>query len=439
MRPFYPSAPPHNQARRIAASRQMSQRRLAQQGTNDSPPWSSTVKLTVGLATVAVLAGLLIRFHTLIGPLLIALVLAYLLQPLASFLHQRLRMGWRLAVSLIYLVLLLILIGSLTLSGFALVDQVTRLVNFITQQVNRLPDLFDQWSAEPIRFLVFSIDLSQYNLESAAATILSTIQPLITQLGSLLTQLASSIASTVGWVFFALLISYFILAESGGMRSRLFKINLPGYNQEIARLGQQLSLIWNAFLRGQLAIVLITIIVYDVLLGGLGVSFFFGLAFLAGLARFVPYIGPAVAWAAYGLVAYFQGSTIFGLSPLIYVLLVVGLAWLTDVILDNFVVTRLMGDALEVHPAAIAIGSLVSAQLFGIIGVVLAAPVLATLKLFADYITYKLFDENPWEHIKPKPRKLRALPPFLLSLAKLWQRASRPLRAWLQRIRPSID
>ena len=247
MRPFYPSAPPHNQARRIAASRQMSQRRLAQQGTNDSPPWSSTVKLTVGLATVAVLAGLLIRFHTLVGPLLIALVLAYLLQPLASFLHQRLRMGWRLAVSLIYLILLLILIGSLTLSGFALVDQVTRLVNFITQQVNRLPDLFNQWSEKPIHFLIFSIDLSQYNLESAAATVLRNVQPLITQLGSLLTQLASSIASTIGWVFFALLISYFILAESGGMRSRLFKINLPGYNQEIARLGQQLSLIWNAF------------------------------------------------------------------------------------------------------------------------------------------------------------------------------------------------
>jgi predicted PurR-regulated permease PerM len=406
---------------------------------SDSPPWNNTVKLIIGLTIIAILAGLLIRFRSLIGPFLIALVLAYLLQPFASFLHQRLHLGWRMAVSLIYLILLLILIGSLTLSGFALVDQVTRLVNFITQQINQLPDLFNQWSAEPIHFLIFTIDLSQYNLESAATTILSTIQPLVTQLGSLLTQLASSIASTVGWAFFALLISYFILAESGGKRSRLFKINLPGYNQEITRIGQQLSLIWNAFLRGQLAIVLITVVVYDMLLGGLGVSFFFGLAFLAGLARFVPYVGPAIAWAAYGLVAYFQGSTIFGLSPLIYVILVVGLAWLTDVILDNFVVTRLMGDALEVHPAAIAIGSLVSAQLFGIIGVVLAAPVLATLKLLADYITYKLFDENPWDHIKPKQRKPRSLPPFLLSLGRFWQRSSRPFRAWLQRIRPSVD
>ncbi len=404
---------------------------------NTSPPWGSTIKLAVSLTAIAILAGLLIRFRTLVGPLLISLVLAYLLQPTASLLQKHLRLSWRLSVSLIYLVLLILLIGSLTISGFALVDQVTKLVNFITEQINRLPDLFEQWSAEPIRFLIFSIDLSQYNLESAASQALSTVQPLVSQLGSLLTQLASSIASALGWTFFALLISYFVLAESGGTRSRMFKINLPGYNQEFTRIGQQLSLIWNAFLRGQLAIVLITIVVYDILLGGLGVSFFFGLAFLAGLARFVPYIGPAIAWTAYGLVAYFQGSTIFGLSPILYVLLVVGLAWLTDVILDNFVVTRLMGDALQVHPAAIAIGSLVSAQLFGVIGVVLAAPVLATLKLFGDYITYKLFDENPWDFIKPQSRKARPMPPFLISLWRIWQRATRPLRVWLQNVRPS--
>ena len=117
------------------------------------------------------------------------------------------------------------------------------------------------------------------------------------------------------------------------------------------------------------------------------------------MARFVPYAGPVVAWTSYGLVSLFQGTTIFGLESFPYALLVVGLAWITDVILDNFVVPRLMGDALKVHPAAVMVAVIISASLFGIIGVLLAAPVLATTKLIGQYIFNKMFDFDPWDKI----------------------------------------
>ncbi len=141
------------------------------------------------------------------------------------------------------------------------------------------------------------------------------------------------------------------------------------------------------------------VFVYSILFGALGVSYFFGLAIIAGLARFLPYIGPFIAWTTYGLVAYFQGTTIFGFSPLGYAVLVIGTAWLTDVIIDNFVSTRVMADALAVHPAAILVAALVGANLMGITGMILAAPVLATIQLFFRYIIRKLIDSNPWEGI----------------------------------------
>jgi H+/gluconate symporter-like permease len=58
-----------------------------------------------------------------------------------------------------------------------------------------------------------------------------------------------------------------------------------------------------------------------------------------------------------------------------------------------------MADALEVHPAAILVAALIGANLIGITGMILAAPVLATLQVLFRYMLSKLFDRNPWEGI----------------------------------------
>jgi predicted PurR-regulated permease PerM len=200
-----------------------------------------------------------------------------------------------------------------------------------------------------------------------------------------------------------MLMAYFILAETGGVPEQIFYVNVPGYSGDIKKLGISLGRVWNAFLRGQLLIIGLVIIVYTVLFGALGVRYFFGLAIIAGLARFLPYIGPFIAWSAYALVAYFQGTTLFGFSSLGYAVFIVGIAWLTDLIIDNFVATRVMANVLKVHPAAILIAALIGASVLGITGVVLAAPVLATVELVIRYVLRKMFDLDPWEGIDISP------------------------------------
>ncbi len=362
-----------------------------------SPRWGSTTKIVVGLALVAVLGALVVGFRNIIGPLILAFVIAYLLYPLADWLHLKLKMGWRLAVNLIYLLVVLIILGLLTWGGFLLVEQVGALIKFLEKQVANLPQLIENLSNSVLQIGPFTWDLENLEIENLANQVLSTVQPLFGQVGGLFGTFASSAAVFIGWTLFILLISYFILIETEGVPQQLFRMRIPGYQQDINRLGQELAQIWNAFLRGQLIIFFITVALYTAMFGALGVSFFYGLALVAGMARFVPYVGPAVAWAAYGLVAFFQGHTIFGLEPLPYALIVVGIAWVTDLLMDNFFVPRFMGDALRVHPAAVMVAALVGASLLGVIGVVLAAPVLATAKLFLDYVFRKLMDVDPWE------------------------------------------
>jgi predicted PurR-regulated permease PerM len=395
-----------------------------------SPRWSASTKLVVGLSLVALFAFLLFRFLNIVGPLILAFILAYLFYPAADWTTRRLKIPWRLTVSLLYLLLLLLVLGSMTYGGFTVVDQVQNLIGFLTNAVEDLPEFLAEITSQAIQIGPFVLDLSQLDVNDLTNRVLGVVQPLLTRAGSSVVSVASGAATLLGWIFFILLVSYFILVESGGFR--LFSLSIPGYAEDMRRLGAQLSRIWNAFLRGQITIVLMTVGFYTVMLGALGMDFYFGLALLAGVARFVPYVGPFVTWTTYGLVAFFQGSTLFGISPLGYVGLVVGLAWLVDVVLDNYVTPRLMSNALRVHPAAVMVSALVAFNLLGVIGVVLAAPVLATVKLILDYLFAKLFDRDPWEGMATIAPPV----PFPISRSQLSERFH-AVREKLTRRRPT--
>ena len=180
--------------------------------------------------------------------------------------------------------------------------------------------------------------------------------------------LATATASTIGWGFFVLVISYFVLADAGKVPSALDYINIPGYSYDIQRMSTALGRIWNAFLRGQLTIVIMVILSYTILLSILGVRYAFAIAILAGLARFVPYVGPLITYIVMGLVTLFPRGELFQPgTDLLHYCLSIGLSMLMDQIYDNLVSPRIMGKSLGVHPAAVLVVAIIAANLIGII------------------------------------------------------------------------
>ncbi len=370
-----------------------------------SPRWSNTTKLIVGLSFLAIIGYLFNRFQTLLAPLLITFILTYLMYPPSNWLMRKLKMNWRLSVTLCFLVLLLIILGLLTWGGLAIVDQGQSLIVFLEKAIVDLPASIQNFLNTPLSIGPFKFELYRVNLEAISSQITSAVQPALGNLGNILGQIASGTATTIGWMLFVMMMAYFILAETGGEPGRIFHFEVPGYQEDFEKIGILLSKVWNAFLRGQFLIIVFVIFVYSILFGAVGLRYFFGLAIIAGLTRFLPYIGPLIAWTTYGLVAFFQGTTLFGMSPLTYAIFIMGLAWLTDVFIDNFVSTRVMADALSVHPAAILVAALIGANLLGVAGMILAAPVLATIQLFFRYVLRKLFDKDPWEGVDFEPHK----------------------------------
>ncbi len=405
---------------------------MAQVYPTGSPKWSSTTKLVVGLSFVLITAWLISRFKGFLGPLLLAFILTYLSYPVAGYIRNKLKLSWRLSVTIFYILLVVFFLGILTVGGVVLLEQGQSLLNLVQQALFvALPDLVSHLSTQVIHLGHLEFDLSKLDLTSINNEILSYIQPAIGQMGTLLGKIASSAASFLSWVSFIVLISYFMTAESGGMRNGLINLEIPGYSGDLKKISFHLDRIWNVFLRGQFILFLLSAFIFTVILAILGVHYAWGLGLICGLARFLPYIGPFIAWSAMGLVAYFQGSTIFGLSALGYVVLVVGLAMLIDSIFDNFVAPNFFGSTLQVHPAAVLVTALVAANLIGLIGVLLAAPVLATLQLVLRYTLRKMVDLDPWgEEAATAPPHIRPVIPKPISrlLVYLAQNIKRPLK-----------
>ena len=315
-----------------------------------SPRWGTMTKFIVALVFVVIMAVLVTYFRNILGPLLLAFILSYLIQPVAEVMNRKLRISWRVSVSILYLLLLVVLLGIIVAMGITLITQAQSLVTFLQNAVQALPDLLESWSQKTFTFGPFQFGFQYLSLSNLTDQLIGMIQPLFSQAGTIIGNLASGAASTIGWIFFILLISYFILAESRGMGITLSGIEIPGHQSDLQRLQNELGRIWNAFLRGQLIIMAITIVIYTLLLLILGTHYYFALAIVAGLAIFIPYIGPFIAWSTYFLVALFQGGNIWGLDPFYYALLVVGVALLTDSIMNNLVIPRIISDALNVHP-----------------------------------------------------------------------------------------
>lgn len=393
-----------------------------------SPRWSNTTKLIAGFTMVAIVAAILVRFSSFIGPLLLAFILTYLLHPLVKRLSAAIQVSWRAAVNLIFAAFLVIIILLSTVAGFAIVEQLGNVVRALQTFLSDLPNLAQDLSTQVFTVGPFEVDfaslesllVNEFGMDFTAISqqLLSIVQPALGQAGSLITALATSTVTTLGWFLFIFIISYLTLTEMGGAPDFFRNAELPGHDADIRRMGRELGRTWNSFLRGQLLLVSLIILSSFILMSLLGVHYALALALITGLAKFVPYIGSLAMYITTFLVALFQGGNYLGIQPdMTYAIVVVIAAVLLDQTFDNIVTPRIYGRALGVHPAAVLVTALIAANLLGVVGLLLAAPVLASLQLFSTYALRKMLDLDPWPEVEkmkepelvPAARKLRGL------------------------------
>jgi predicted PurR-regulated permease PerM len=400
--------------------------------TEKTSEWNWTTKLVVGMALVAIFLLLLVRFQSFLGPLITAILLAYLINPLATFATKKIKIPWRLSVTIIYLLLVLVILGLMTWGGFALVEQIQNLIRFIERNIFELPELVAEITEQTYEIGPFTFSPTGINWDEITNEIVRAIQPAIGQVGSLVGSIAAGAVSIITWTVLIVLISYFLLAESEGLPNQFFNINDSAINYDIQRIGKELDRIWAAFIRGELVVVLIAYVIYIIMLGIMGVQFYAGLAAIAAFGQLIPYVGAWATWISFGLVALFQTRIPFDLSSGLYMVIVLAVSMVINWLIDQIIRTKVMASGLKVHPSLVLIGAIIGVQLFGFIGIVIAAPIMASFKLFLTYLIRKLSDQDPFEHLETEEPIVKSK--WLLWLEKLWKNISQWIVAQWNRL-----
>jgi predicted PurR-regulated permease PerM len=332
--------------------------------------WVPAVVLTVLLLQVLYVAG-----RVAIVPVLASFALAYLLNPLVERFETR---GLSRTVASIVALLIVGLTGFVVLVfvipdlwGQVVVAVQGLMSHFTEQNAVRHRATLQRYS--PFLDRVIGERLEQLLRDPASVTGI----PAEWVAGGLSGFLATAVASLD-----LLLVPFFvfyILAGFSGWRSTLEDLIPPRFRDPFTRLFDEVGRILASYVRGQLFIAAIMAILYAIGFAVLRAPAWAGLAALAGFLSVIPYVGPLFGFVLAAAFVLAQGGGLWKLVGLAGVFVAVQSA-------EGYYLTpRILGSRLSLHPMAVFLGLLIGGKLFGLLGVILAVPTIAVVKVFVAF------------------------------------------------------
>jgi predicted PurR-regulated permease PerM len=391
--------------------------------------WSRPTKYVVGVGLV--LAGIFVLFisSSVIPLLVVAGLLAFTVRPVISLLHRRLRLPLGMAVGLTYLAVLLLLPVAL-LVALTAIGQALRFVFGIDYEaaVGGLVTTVEGWM-ESLKAWVIPIGPLDAYVDGIADAVLAAIrgmgqtaQPqipslpdLAAQLGSALTVTFGAVAGLVGNIFssailliFVFLAAIYFTTSAARYRDAMVAALPSAYQPEVVELLRRIGHVWVAFFRGQVTLMLIIGVIVWIGLTLLGVPGALSLAIIAGLLEVVPNLGPVVATIPAVVVALLQGSSYLPVNNLVLALIVVIFYIVVQQLENSIIVPRVLGEAVELPALVVMSGVLVGGSVAGILGALLATPVIATGREVLFYLYRKLLGTPPFPSPEPRPAEPKA-------------------------------
>jgi predicted PurR-regulated permease PerM len=352
--------------------------------------WDTATKRIVAVIGLLLLALVIYEFRSLLRPLVIAGLLAFILNPVIDFLEGRLGMHRGLASGLLFLLLVIVMLGILAAPVTA-VPSIRRAIISAQLDLKQIIDDITTFFGREIEIAGYEFDLSLVAQELSAA-----LRRLVETLAQGTLDVVLSIASGAFWVMFILIVAFYLVKDAHRIAEQVVELAPPGYQGDAIRLRQEIVQVWNAFLRGQLLLGSVVALATAIIDTGIGLPYAWALGLFAGVMELVPNIGPIIAAVPAVLLALIQGSAFIPLGNFWFAVLVAGTYLVIQLVENNLLVPRILGRTLDLHPLAVLIAVLAGGQLAGILGVLLASPTLATLRVLGRYVLYRLYDRDPF-------------------------------------------
>lgn len=320
---------------------------------------------------------------SIVAPLFIGLVIAWLFNPLVNKLQKK---GIKriFGASIVYLIFigLIVLIVSLIIPMIS--DQLNEFIKMI-------PSVFDSvknWISGFLNQLGTNGRIDSVALQN---DIFSRIEVLATNLTeglpSASISLIKSLFSGVTTFAVGLIIGFFLLVSFDSVNNLL--AFLPNrFKKDTKALGDEIDGSLRKFVQGTLILSSLVFVVSSIgfWVSGLKSPLLFGL--FCGITNVIPYVGPYIGGIPAVIVGLSQGPLV-GIGVFVVIVIV-------QFIEGNLLQPIVMSKTMKLHPVTIMLGLLVCGHFWGIIGMIVATPIVATIKIIWNYFDkkYKIIAKN---------------------------------------------
>lgn len=319
----------------------------------------------------------IINILKVLTPLFIGIVVAWLFDPFVSWLQKK---GVKRILGAIIIYALLILIIFIVVSALipVLSDQINdfaKMIPNVLDSINGFIDgIFDKIG-----------DVGTFDVEASKTEIFNKINEvgsnLTRSLPSYTVSFLKAFFSGLGTFVIGLIIGFYLLVSFDNADDIVIGFVPKKIRESVKLLMDKINNSLRKYVEGtlMLAFLVFTLSSLGFFISGLKAPLLFGL--FCGLTDVIPYLGPYIGGIP-AVVVGFSQSTVVGIITLVAIFII-------QFIEGNFLQPLIMSKQLKLHPVTIMLGLLIFGYLFGVIGMVLATPIMATLKILFTY-----FDER---------------------------------------------
>lgn len=300
-------------------------------------------------------------------PFVIALVISYILNPVVAMLHKR-KMPRTVAVLLIYVVFSVLI----TVVLLNLVPMFVKQTKELKEHYPRMFIQAQQWTEElkDNRFLPPSIRDGMKRSFQKAEQVISTA----------IANALNGIGETINMIFIAFIIpflTFYMMKDFQLIEKAALAIVPPKHRGRTVELLEQIDRTLGNYIRGQLLVCVITGSLAYLGYWLIGLPYPLLLASLVAVFNIIPFIGPFFG----AIPAVLMASTV----SLKMVLIVICVNIIVQLLENNVVSPQVVGRTLQLHPLFVIFALLVGGELAGIVGLILAVPVFAVIKVIAQH------------------------------------------------------
>ncbi|MBE6157137.1 MAG: AI-2E family transporter [Firmicutes bacterium] len=320
--------------------------------------------------------GIVFEFIKVISPFFIGFVVAWLLRPLVLKLNEKIHNN-TLSSIIVFAAFVLILLILLYTFIPTVYTEVNELVGLLPGFVERITDNINE--------LFAGLADNGLNLGDFKDKLLLNITSLSTDIAkglpSTIINMVVSLFSGIGTFVMGLIIGIYMLIDYENIGKHFKNMFPKSLQNDVYILSSRMSTEVRKCVNGTFLVALMVLVCDSIgfALVGLNAPLLFGL--VCGITDLIPYIGPYIGGAAAVIVGFTQDPLI-GIGTLIICVIVQ--------IVESYILQPIvMSKASNLHPIVIIIALLVFGHFFGILGMVLATPCLAVLRVLFEFAKEK--------------------------------------------------